>query len=73
MRWSPQQENVFDFIKNGRGSAIVEAVAGSGKTTTLVEAVTRMTGSVAFCAYNKAIATEIGQPSRQGGHTPCDH
>ena len=60
MRWSPQQENVFDFAKNGKGSAIIEAVAGSGKTTTLVELVTRLSGSVAFCAYNKAIATEIG-------------
>jgi DNA helicase-2/ATP-dependent DNA helicase PcrA len=38
---------------------LVEAVAGSGKTTTLVEACNRMAGTVAFCAYNKKIADEI--------------
>ena len=61
MQWSAQQESVFELAKDGYGSAIVEAVAGSGKTTTLVELVTRLSGTVAFCAYNKAISVEIGQ------------
>ncbi|HEV8176932.1 MAG TPA: ATP-dependent helicase [Gemmatimonadales bacterium] len=56
---SPQQAAIFDFITTGRGSANVEAVAGAGKTTTLEQALSRTTGSVAFCAYNKKIATEI--------------
>lgn len=56
---SPQQQRVLDWVSVGRGSARVEAVAGAGKTTTLVQAVARTTGSVAVCAYNKKIAKEI--------------
>lgn len=56
---SPQQSDVFEFVAHGRGSAFVEAVAGAGKTTTLVEACKLMNGSVAFAAYNKKIADEI--------------
>lgn len=60
MLYSPQQLSVFAAVEDVRGgNLIVEAVAGSGKTTTLVEAVRRMKGSVAFAAYNKKIATEI--------------
>ena len=57
--WSPQQQDVFSFVRTGRGSAFVEAVAGSGKTTTLVEACRLMRGSVAFAAYNRAVSVEI--------------
>lgn len=60
MKFSPQQEAVFSAVEDPQGGNIaVEAVAGSGKTTTLVEACARMKGSVAFCAYNKKIADEI--------------
>lgn len=30
-KWSPYQRAVFDFVRKGKGNAIVEAVAGSGK------------------------------------------
>ena len=56
---SPQQQAVFDWVKNGSGNAFVEAVAGSGKTTTLIEACKLTEGHVAFAAYNKKIAEEI--------------
>lgn len=56
---SPQQKVALDWVTDGSGSSIIEAVAGAGKTTTLVEMVKRTEGSVAFCAYNKAIADEI--------------
>lgn len=62
---SPQQTAVFDWITNGYGSAVVEAVAGSGKTTTLVEAIRLMHGTIFFGAYNKNIATEIQQRCEQ--------
>jgi len=66
MRWSEQQTNIFDWFKahsNTRGSLIVEAVAGSGKTTTIVEASKYIpqTHSAVFCAFNKSIATELQQ------------
>jgi DNA helicase II / ATP-dependent DNA helicase PcrA len=42
--WSTQQKAVFNWVETGQGNAFVEAVAGSGKTTTLVESVYYMTG-----------------------------
>jgi DNA helicase-2/ATP-dependent DNA helicase PcrA len=59
--WSKFQEDIFKFVRSGKGSAVIEAVAGSGKTTTIVEAAKLLprTGSAAFLAFNKAIATEL--------------
>lgn len=59
--WSPLQQAIFDFVVRGTGSAIVEAVAGSGKTTTIVECANRIPQSMscAFVAFNKSIATEL--------------
>jgi superfamily I DNA/RNA helicase len=62
--WSPQQQAVFGWVRTGTGCARIEAVAGSGKTTTLVEATSMMEGTVAFLAYNKNIAVEIGSRTR---------
>jgi superfamily I DNA/RNA helicase len=59
VRWSTEQQAVFHFVTLGRGSAVVEAVAGAGKTTTLVEAVRRMSGSVFLGAYNKKMGDEL--------------
>lgn len=55
------QQAVFDFVTAGKGSAIVVAVAGSGKTTTIVEALKRIPTDqkVTFLAFNKSIATEL--------------
>lgn len=60
--WSPNQETIFDFAVNRTGNSIVEAVAGSGKTTTMVETQTRIMHkrlSNIFLAFNKSIATEL--------------
>jgi superfamily I DNA/RNA helicase len=58
---TPQQADVVEFSKTPKaGSAIVEAVAGSGKTYLLRAVVKVLKGSVAFCAFNKNIADEIG-------------
>ncbi len=57
--WSVYQQNVFSFVETGAGNAIVEAVAGSGKTTTIVEALSRVKGSSLFLAFNKSIAEEL--------------
>jgi superfamily I DNA/RNA helicase len=56
---SPEQYAVGDWILKGTGSALVEAVAGSGKTKVLLGGLPRTRGNVAFCAYNKAIVKEI--------------
>jgi len=57
---SPQQEDFFSWVKEGTGSCILEAVAGSGKTTTLVHSMKLMQGNVCALAFNKTIAEEIG-------------
>jgi hypothetical protein len=57
--WSPLQQDIFDFVQSGHGNAIVEAVAGSGKSTTIVEALKRVKGSSIFLAFNKSIADEL--------------
>lgn len=69
---SEQQAAVFYWVQHGRGSAFVEAVAGAGKTTTLVKASEYMTGSVASAMYSKKNALdfqnklgEAGIPSNQ--------
>jgi len=58
---SPQQSVIYDWITNGKGNALIEAVAGAGKTSTLLESLSYMKGTVAFAAYNKKIADEIDQ------------
>lgn len=56
---SPQQQGLFDWIITGKGHAFVQALAGTGKTTTLIEACKYLIGSVVFCAFNKKIVEEI--------------
>lgn len=64
---SPAQQAVFDFIDRGTGSAIVKAVAGAGKTTTIIQALKRIPAikqngrkvSILMLAYNKDIAEEL--------------
>lgn len=67
-QWSPYQQAIFDFVQSGRGSAVVIAVAGSGKTTTIVEAAKFLSPalSCSFVAFNKSIADEL--KTRLPGH-----
>ena len=66
---SPQQAAIYDFVTQGKGSGLVIAVAGAGKTTTLTGVCARIPAreSVAFCAYNKGIATEIAAKLLEAG------
>lgn len=64
---SPQQAAFLDWVVNGKGSCVLEAVAGAGKTTTLIEAVERASGQIALLAYNRKIADEIkGKLAKRG-------
>lgn len=57
--WSPFQTSIFAFVETETGNAIVEAVAGSGKSTTIIEAMKLVRGSSIFLAFNKSIADEL--------------
>jgi DNA helicase-2/ATP-dependent DNA helicase PcrA len=58
---SKYQTDIFDFILNDDRNAVISAVAGSGKTTTLIKAleVIPENKTVLFMAFNKNIATEL--------------
>lgn len=59
--WSKYQQDIFAFVAKGEGNAIIKAVAGSGKSTTIVEAMKLVPAhlSTVFLAFNKAIAEEL--------------
>lgn len=56
---TPEQVAFLNELSNTNNSIVLEAVAGSGKTTTLLKGVSRMRGSTMICAFNKAIAEEL--------------
>lgn len=62
--WSTFQGAIFRFFTDCTGNGVVEAVAGSGKTTTILEGIRRWKGNNPlgrgiFVAFNKAIAVEL--------------
>jgi DNA helicase-2/ATP-dependent DNA helicase PcrA len=64
---SPQQAAFLDWCANGSGSCVLEAVAGAGKTTTLLEGIDRTPGSVALLVYNKRNAVELQDKLKKRG------
>jgi superfamily I DNA/RNA helicase len=58
---SPQQSEIFLATENSSDNLIIEAVAGSGKTTTIVKACNYLpsSDSTLFLAFNKSIVTEL--------------
>jgi superfamily I DNA/RNA helicase len=61
MNFSPYQQAIFDAISSTEENILVEAVAGSGKTTTIVEAAKLISPfkRSMFLAFNKNIASEL--------------
>lgn len=55
------QLKIFDFVKNGTGNGIIDAVAGAGKTTTLMGCVMHIPNisDVIYCAFNTSIRKEL--------------
>ena len=60
-QWSTYQQAIFAAIEHGDQNLAINAVAGSGKTTTIVEAAKLMKPEdrVAFLAFNKHIVAEL--------------
>jgi len=59
--WSSYQKDVFNDVATGEGHTIVEAYAGSAKTTTIVGALGMVGGreKVFFSAFNKRVVDEL--------------
>ena len=64
--WSPMQQGVFEAVKDSGVDLLIQAVAGSGKTTTIIEAIRYAPGSSLFMAFNKAIAEDIRRRAPSG-------
>ena len=62
---SPYQQAFFDWVSHNRGHCVLEAVAGSGKTTTLLEAIPLMRGRVWLGVFNKKMGDELKQKIAQ--------
>lgn len=56
---SPQQAAFQEEAWNGVSSIVLIAVAGAGKSTTIVQTVNRMRGSSVILAFGKKIASEL--------------
>lgn len=59
--WSQYQLDFFEEVTNGTNHVVVEAVAGAGKTSTIIEGLERMPThlSALLAAFNKRIAQEL--------------
>ena len=58
---SEYQEKFFDWVEHGVGNAVIQATAGSGKTSTAVASMKLIpkTEKCLFIAFNKTIADEL--------------
>ncbi len=72
---SSYQSAVFEFIKSGEGNGVVDAKAGSGKTTTIVEGLsfTDPSADVAFVAFNRHIASTLAGRAPSHVHVSTLH
>jgi superfamily I DNA/RNA helicase len=74
MNRTKQQQAIIDCIENTDDHLIISAGAGTGKTTTIVEAAQSI-GNVkaAFLAFNKSIATELNNKLPDGVEAKTFH
>lgn len=62
-KWSKYQTNIFKEVSLGKDNVFVQALAGSGKTTTLIESIkyVKKPAKVLVVAFNKAIQEELSK------------
>ena len=68
---SEYQEKIFDWVQHGVGNAVIQAFAGSAKTTTAVASMKFIPKDqkCLFIAFNKSIADELNE--RLKGRSNC--
>ena len=73
--WSNFQLDIFDAVGRSDDNLLVEATAGSGKTSTSVEALNYATRypKVAFVAFNRSIAQDFKAKVPDGVHASTYH
>jgi DNA helicase II / ATP-dependent DNA helicase PcrA len=65
-QYSSLQQAIFEEIKQPTQNILIQAVAGSGKTTTIIKAMDYAPGTSLFMAFNKAIAEDIRRKTSVG-------
>lgn len=69
---SAEQEAIYNFVGEDNGSLIVQAAAGSGKTTTIIGALKNMQGDVQLTAFNKKMADELSERTKKFYNVKCN-
>jgi DNA helicase-2/ATP-dependent DNA helicase PcrA len=66
--WSAQQRAIFAAVASEQGHLQIVARAGTGKTTTIIEALSHVPRGqrVLLCAFNKSIADELTSRAPRG-------
>lgn len=64
MNYTDEQLAIFQHITNTNDHLIINAKAGSGKTSTLIESLRLLRGTTTFQAFNKSIAVEIAAKAK---------
>jgi superfamily I DNA/RNA helicase len=61
IKGSPQQKDIWKSLMSSTSNILVNALAGTGKTTTIVEGCTRImnAGKIAYVAFGREIAKEL--------------
>lgn len=69
--WSTYQTAIFEQVQNSASSLVIQAVAGSGKSTTLVEVFNRLPNTIRalFLAFNKDIVVSLEK--KLNGRAQC--
>jgi len=72
---SKDQQDVFNYITDSKGNALIQAVAGSGKTTTIVKALDLIPigKKIVFMAFNNSIVKEIKKKVDERIHVTTLH
>ena len=76
LEYSDYQLDIFDAVEHGDENIAINAVAGSGKTTTIVSACKRLNASerdVIFLAFNKLIVEELKTKLRDYAYVSTLH
>ncbi|MBQ3917685.1 MAG: AAA family ATPase, partial [Bacteroidales bacterium] len=63
------QKTIYEFVEHGVGNGIIDAVAGAGKTSTLMGCVEHIPNinDVLYCAFNTSIRKEIQKKFHERG------
>ncbi len=63
IRWSDEQAAIFDWFKSGSGNLVVQARAGTGKTTTIKQAFSSAPeqGQLLYAVFNKKNQKEAAE------------